>query len=85
MRDVVEPADKAGGAGLRGFNPVVLIKLHLLQRLYGLSNPGSVEEVADQLGLREFLGLRGSLMSFAAAGQPLAISPKRLAAIASFL
>jgi len=60
LRAVVAPAYKSAGAGAPGYDPVVLIKLHLLQRLYGLSDPAVVEEAADRLSFREFLGLRAS-------------------------
>lgn len=60
LRAVVAPAYKWGGPGAPGYDPVVLIKLMLLQRLYGLSDPGVVEEAADRLSFREFLALRAS-------------------------
>jgi len=60
LREVVAPAYKWGGPGAEGFDPVLLIKMLILQRLYQLSDPGAVEEAADRLSFREFLDLRAS-------------------------
>ena len=55
LREVVAPTYKASGRV--GFDPVVLIKLLLLERLYALSDVQVVEEAADRLSFREFLEL----------------------------
>jgi transposase, IS5 family len=60
LRTLVKPAYKQGGPGQPGKDPVVLIKLLLLERLYALSDVQVVEEAADRLSFREFLGLRAS-------------------------
>ena len=56
LREVVAPTYKASGRV--GFDPVVLIKLLLLERLYALSDGQVLEEAADRLSFREFLELR---------------------------
>lgn len=60
MRGVVAPAYKVGSGGAVGYDPVLLIKLLLLERLYQLSDVQVVEEAADRLSFREFLGLKAS-------------------------
>ena len=60
LREAVAPAYKWGGPGAEGYDPVVLIKMLLLQRLYQLSDPAVVEEAADRLSFREFLSLQAS-------------------------
>jgi IS5 family transposase len=60
LRQTVAPAYKWGGPGAEGYDPVLLIKMLLLQRLYQLSDPAVVEEAADRLSFREFLDLRAS-------------------------
>jgi transposase, IS5 family len=49
-----------GGPGQPGRDPVVLIKLLLLERLYGLSDVQVVEEAQDRLTFRAFLDLGAS-------------------------
>lgn len=49
---------KSGGRV--GFDPVLMIKLLVLQRLYALSDGRLVEEAADRLSFRVFLGLRSA-------------------------
>lgn len=44
--------------GRKGFAPSMMLKIILLQRLYGLSDPLMEHEIADRLSFREFLGLR---------------------------
>lgn len=58
LREIVAPTYKASGRV--GFDPVVLIKLLLLERLYALSDGQVLEESADRLSFREFLELRAS-------------------------
>lgn len=60
LRQSVAPAFKWGGPGTQGFDPVILIKMLLLQRLYQLSAPAVVEEAADRLSIRQFLNLKAS-------------------------
>ena len=60
LRQVVAPAYKWGGPGAEGYDPILLIKMLLLERLYQLSDPAVVEEAADRLSFREFLDLRAS-------------------------
>lgn len=55
LREAVAPAYK--DLGRIGFDPVLLIKLLVLQRLYQLSDPGVVAEAADRLSFRKFLDL----------------------------
>ena len=43
--------------GRKGFDPVLLFKILLLQMLYQMSDPSAVEEVADRNSFRKFLGL----------------------------
>ena len=68
LREVVAPTYKASGRV--GFDPVVLIKLLLLERLYALSDVQVVEEAADRLSFREFLEL--------GAGDPLPAAPSQV-------
>lgn len=49
-----------GGPGQPGKDPVLLIKLLLLERLYALSDVQVVEEAQDRLTFRAFLDLRAS-------------------------
>jgi IS5 family transposase len=58
LRQVVAPA--YNDLGRIGYDPVALIKLLILQRLYALSDPAVVAEAADRLSFREFLDLRAS-------------------------
>lgn len=58
LRQVAAPAYK--GTGRVGFDPVLLIKLLLLERLYQLSDGDVLAEAADRLSFRKFLGLRAS-------------------------
>lgn len=60
LRAAVAPACKWGGPGTEGYDPVLLIKLLLLERLYQLSDPAVVEEARDRLSFREFLDLRAA-------------------------
>ena len=60
LRAAVAPAYKWGGPGTEGYDPVLLIKLLLLERLYQLSDPAVVEEARDRLSFREFLDLRAA-------------------------
>jgi len=61
LRKLVAPAYKsADKGGAVGYDPIILIKLLLLERLYQLSDVQVVEEAADRLSFREFLGLRAS-------------------------
>ncbi len=60
LRTLVRPAYKQRGPGQPGKDPVLLIKLLLLERIYDLSDVEVVEEAADRLSFREFLGLRAS-------------------------
>jgi IS5 family transposase len=59
LRAALAPAYKAGG-GAVAYDPVLMIKLLLLERLYQLSDVRVVEEAADRLSFREFLGLKAS-------------------------
>jgi IS5 family transposase len=43
--------------GRRGFDPVMMLKLVLLQHWYGLSDARVVEEAADRFSFRRFLGM----------------------------
>lgn len=56
-RTLCRVAYTEGGPGQPGKDPVVLIKLLLLERLYGLSDVQVVEEAADRLTFRAFLDL----------------------------
>lgn len=58
LREVVAPAYK--DMGRVGYDPVLLIKMLLLERLYQLSDVRVVEEATDRLSFREFLGVRAS-------------------------
>jgi Transposase domain (DUF772) len=53
LRTLVRLANKQGGPGQPGKDPVVLIKLLLLERLYALSDVQVVEEAADRLSFRQ--------------------------------
>jgi len=59
-RTLCRVAYTEGGPGQPGKDPVVLIKLLLLERLYGLSDVQVVEEAADRLTFRAFLDLGAS-------------------------
>jgi IS5 family transposase len=59
-RTLCRVAYTEGGPGQPGKDPVVLIKLLLLERLYALSDVQVVEEASDRLTFRAFLGLGAS-------------------------
>jgi IS5 family transposase len=60
LRRVVAPAYSADPRGREAFDPVLMIKMILLQRLYGLSDPAMESEAQDRLSFRQFLGLTAS-------------------------
>jgi len=60
LRTLCAVAYKDGGPGHPGKDPVLLIKLLLLERLYALSDVQVVEEASDRLTFRAFLGLGAS-------------------------
>ena len=50
---------KASRAGQKPFDPVMMFKLVVIKKLYGLSDAQAQYQVTDRLSFREFLGLAG--------------------------
>jgi len=58
LRAIMAPVYKDPSKGGRpGFDPVMMLKLLLLEQWYGLSDVRVVEEAADRLSFRRFLGI----------------------------
>lgn len=58
LRDLMAPAwNHSTKKGRPGFDPILLLKLLILEHLYNLSDVRVVREAADRLSFREFLGL----------------------------
>ena len=58
LRAIMAPVYKDASRGGRpGFDPVMMFKLLLLEQWYGLSDVRVVEEAADRLSFRSFLGI----------------------------
>lgn len=55
---LVEPTYSDDPRGRTALDPRLMIKVLLLQRLYGLSDPLIEQEIGDRLSFREFLGVR---------------------------
>lgn len=54
---ILSGAHDAGGAGRPAWPPLLMFKALLLQSLYGLSDAGLEEALADRLSFRRFVGL----------------------------
>ena len=61
FRPILEPVfakeDRKSNAGRRGLDPVFMMKVLFLQRLYGLGDKQAEYQIKDRLSFREFLGI----------------------------
>lgn len=51
-------ADRKSNAGRKGFDPVFMMKVLFLQRLYGLGDNQIEYQIKDRMSFREFLDIR---------------------------
>ena len=62
FRPVLEPVlakeDRKGNAGRKPIDPVFMMRVCVLQRLYGLSDKQAEYQIKDRMSFREFLGIR---------------------------
>ena len=57
FRPLLEGVFRDSGMGPCRYDVVLMWKIVMLQKWYGLSDPGVEEEISDRLSFREFLGL----------------------------
>lgn len=61
FREIIEKAvlnkDKKSNAGAKGYDPVMLFKVLILQRLYNISDESTEYQIIDRISFCDFLGL----------------------------